>query len=175
MTSGQLPWPWLRKRACFYIMMWKPKKSTFSRKGGQEVEKVSINYLPNAVTDPWQYLKEGDIYFGSQFQRIQATVAWAFVLVLKSQRQGHAGNDSWSLMAAGEVESWQEAARHNGHRQGLTSCETFFLQLDKLLKLQQAPQMVPPAGDQSLKTLDRKKISYSLCSHVQKGIILMFV
>lgn len=62
-------------------------------------------------------------------------------------------------MAAGEVESWQEAARHNGHRQGLASCETFFLQLDKLLKLQQAPQMVPPAGDQSLKTLDRKKIS----------------
>lgn len=121
-----------------------------------------------------EHLKEGDIYFGSQFQRIQATVAWAFVLVLKSWRQGHAVDDSWSLTADCEVESQQEVARHNGSLQGLASCETFFLQLDRL-KPQQASQMAWPTGDQSLKTLDRKKISYSLHAHIQKGIILMFI
>lgn len=36
---------------------------------------------------------------------------------------------------------------------------------------QQSPQIVPPTRDQSFKTLDGKKSSYSLHSHVQKGII----
>lgn len=76
--------------------------------------------------------------------------------------------DSCSLVAGCEVESRQQAARHSINLQGFAHCEIYFLQLSKLLKFRQSPQTVPPAGE----TLDRKKISYSLHSHVLKGIIL---
>lgn len=79
--------------------------------------------------------------------------------------------DSCSLMLTHEVETGQEAARHNLYLQGPALCEIYFLHLVKLLTFQQSPQIVPPTKDQSFKTLDGKKSSYSLHSHVQKGII----
>lgn len=88
-----------------------------------------------------------------------------------SWRQGRAVEDSCSVTADCEVETRPEALRHNLYLRGPAPCETYFLHLAKLLTFQPSPQIVPPTGDQSFKTLDRKKSSYSLHSHAQKGII----